>query len=212
MISVVVEPTNLLEDDMSKGMAAKGITSVVINAEHLAREAKAGRDLWAEAKAGKFQVIALAPESLRKPQFIAMMNDENFRKRWKVADVDEAHLVSDWGPDFQSAYEDIWTLRALGPKHLTFVALSATLQPGRQTDRVFNKLGFVKGKYHLDRRDCERHNVNYIFREIRYAHTTHQFRDLDWLVPEHMTKASDVPKFILFSDTIETGHRIAVYL
>lgn len=139
-------------------MTVKGITSVVINAEHLAREAEKGRELWAEARSGKFQVIALAPEA----------------------------LVSDWGPDFRDAYEEIWTIRAHAPKDLTVVALSATLEPGRQTERVLSKLGFSEGKYHLDRRDCERHNVNYIFREVS--------------------------KFILFSNTIETGHRIAVYL
>lgn len=89
----------------------------------------------------------------KKVVFKTMINNETFRKRWKVVYVDEAHLVSDWGPDFHNTYEEIWTIRAHAPKDLTVVALSATLEPGGQTERVLSKLGFSEGKYHLDRRD-----------------------------------------------------------
>jgi hypothetical protein len=47
---------------------------------------------------------------------------------------------------------------------------------------------------------------------IEFAHTEHVFRDLDWLIPADLQKPSDIVKRLLFTDTIEHGHRITIYL
>ncbi|KAI0727385.1 hypothetical protein C8Q72DRAFT_975954 [Fomitopsis betulina] len=97
MITVVVEPTNYLELDLAASVREKGLSSVIINAEMLATAIRSGRDLWREAREGQHQIIALAPESLASLHFNAMINDPQFRQRWGVLVVDEAHLVSEWG-------------------------------------------------------------------------------------------------------------------
>jgi hypothetical protein len=82
-------------------------------------------------------------------------------------------------------------MRPRAPEHVVFVALSASVEPGKETQEVLRRIGFRHGAYHFDKRDCERHNVDYIFRNIQYAYTGHIFRDLDWLIPADMQKASD---------------------
>jgi hypothetical protein len=91
------------------------------------------------------------------------------------------------------------------------VALSASVEPGHETKEIIHRIEFRLGKHYFDRRDCKRHNVDYIFRDIKYAHTGHVFRNLDWLIPADLRKPSDIVKRLLFTDTIEHGH-ITTYL
>ncbi|KAI0043310.1 P-loop containing nucleoside triphosphate hydrolase protein, partial [Auriscalpium vulgare] len=214
MITIVVEPTNALESDLAASLRQKGVTSVAINAETLkeAAEANPKRDLWREARECRYQVITTSPENLKGVEFHKLIEDKTFRARWRVLAADEAHLVDQWGADFRKAYADIWTLRSRGPEHLTILAMSASVEKGRQFDQIVRCLGFCEGTYHLDKRDCERRNVHLIFREARYAYTGHAFRDLDWLVPEKMSRPSDLKKWIIYCDTIEQGHRVTQYL
>jgi superfamily II DNA helicase RecQ len=182
------------------------VTATVINAETLAAAAQSGRDLWKEARECQYQVITLSPESLRSDEFKVLRQDGRFCARWGVIVVDEAHLVDKWGCDFRKSFADIWTLRSFAPNHITFVAFSASMELGRQTEQVLQSLGFRKGHYYFDKPDCEPHNVNLIFRDIKYTCTGHMFRDLDWLIPVDLTQASDLSKWLLISDTIEVGH------
>ncbi|KAI0065342.1 hypothetical protein BV25DRAFT_1798449, partial [Artomyces pyxidatus] len=214
MITIVVpvEPTNALESNIASSLRSKGLSSVVINAETLAEAARSHRDLWEEARNCQYQVIATSPENPRSPRFNELIQDPKFRARWGVLAVDEAHLVADWGDDFRKAYAEIWTLRSRAPDHLTFLAMSASVEPGRHTNEILRCLGFTEGTYLLDRRDCEQHNVNFVFRDLRFAFTGHKFRDLDWLIPEDMRQPSDLEKWIVYCDTIEDGHRVTLYL
>ncbi|KAH9829868.1 P-loop containing nucleoside triphosphate hydrolase protein [Rhodofomes roseus] len=211
-ITVVVEPTNYLESDVVTKLVEKGVSSVVINRDTLGDASRDGRDLWNEVKACRYRVITLAPETLGSEAFRRVINDPEFRRRWRVFVMDEAHLCDLWGADFRKAFSDVWTIRSRAPEHVAFMALSASVEPGRQTAQVLRCLGFRRGRYHMDRRDCERININIIFRDVQYAYSGYDFRDLDWLVPENMTKAGDVPKRLVFCETIELGHRVTLYL
>lgn len=138
--------------------------------------------------------------------------DATVRARLGQFTVDEAHLAVEWGVDFRTAYQDISTMRARLPMHTVFVALSASVEPGRQFESCLTTMGFRQGRYHLEKRDCERHNVALVMRTINYTSSTYEFRDLDWLIPETLTKASDVLKRIVFCQAIELGHRLVIYL
>ena len=121
-------------------------------------------------------------------------------------------MVHEWGADFRPLYRDIWTLRLQAPDHLMVVTLSATMEPGPQTECILRHLGFHEGTYHLDHRDCEHHNVTFIFQDILFPYTGYNFHDLDWLIPDDLTKATSEPKRLLYCDTIELGHRVTQYL
>jgi len=66
------------------------------------------------------------------------------------AGVDEVHLVDEWGCDFRKSFADIWTLRSFVPDHVTFVAFSASVELGRQTEQVLRSPGFHKGHYYFE--------------------------------------------------------------
>ena len=95
---------------------------MVINADRLAAAAQSGQNLWQEAKECRYQVITLAPETLKSDEYRNLIKDEDFRVRWGVLTVDEAHLTYEWGTDFWYTYGEIWTLRAYAPEHVVFVA------------------------------------------------------------------------------------------
>ncbi|KAI0038009.1 P-loop containing nucleoside triphosphate hydrolase protein, partial [Auriscalpium vulgare] len=212
MITVVVEPTNALETDIASGLRTKGVSCVAINADTVAAAKAAGRDLWDEARRCSYQVVTTAPENLSSVEFKTCLDDPHFRNRWGTLTVDEAHFVDEWGADFRKAYADIWSLRSRGPDHLTVVAMSASIEKGRQLGQIVHSLGFEPGTYHFEKRDCERHNVDYIFRTAQHSFSGHEFRDLDWLIPEEMDKPSDIDKAVVYCDTIELGHRVTLYL
>ena len=170
------------------------MTAAVINADTLAIAAQSGQNLWREAKECRYQIITLAPETLKSYEFQDLIKDQNFRARWGVLTVDEAHLTYEWGVDFRFVYGEIWTLRAYAPDHVVFVALSASVEPGHETKEVIRRVGFRQNNFHFDRRDCESHNVDYVFRNIQFASTGHVFRDLDWLIPVDLRKPSDLAK------------------
>ncbi|TFY76799.1 hypothetical protein EWM64_g7210 [Hericium alpestre] len=165
-ITVVVEPTNFLEEAMAENLRAKGLMSVVINRDTLLKATLEGQDLWQEARACKYQIIALSPELLRSPEFSVMISTPYFRALWRVLAIDEAHLTDKWGADFRPLYEDIWSIRPCGPEHLTVVALSASVEPEGQTRHILQHLGFTEGTYHMDQRDCEHRNMDLVFRTV----------------------------------------------
>ncbi|TFY75471.1 hypothetical protein EWM64_g8541 [Hericium alpestre] len=212
MITVIVEPTNALENNMASKLKNKGLTAIVINAEKIEEAKTKSRNLWDEAKSGQYQIITLSPEMLKSQEYSVLNNDPYFRQHWCILVVDKAHLVDHWGTDFRKAYADIWALRSHGPEHLTLVAMSASMERGGQMTQILQRLGYRENAFHLDKRDCQCHNVDLIFRTVQFTSTGFEFHDLDWLVPEDLASASDVPKCIVYSDTIETGHRITVYL
>ncbi|KAJ7588079.1 P-loop containing nucleoside triphosphate hydrolase protein [Mycena floridula] len=211
-IGLLVAPTNSLEADMVAGFRAKGLTAVAINSETLAEAAMEKRDLWDEAMQGLYRILLISPETTKTTKFDCLINNNFIRPRLSQFTVDEVHLVDEWGAEFRQAYSDLGTLRARLPDHCTFVALSATVEPGQQLKRIISSLGFREGHYHLEKRDCERHNVNLTIRVFQHSSTGFQFRDLDWLIPLDLKSASEILKTILYTDTIELGHRIVVYL
>lgn len=235
-LTIVVSPTNTLEADMVRVAAIyqlyiltdlllvcypqvqrlerMGITAVAVNRDTLKTAAKqrpAG-DLWGEVRKGAYHVVLLSPEMLQTEAFNAAIRDPAVRARLAVFCVDECHLIDEWGVDFRTAYGAIkdtipwlptWTVRA---------SLTATLEPGRQTTVVMAALGFTASNVFLDRRDCERTSIDIVIRPVQYSISTNEFLDLDELIPSDLQKVADVPKTLIYCETIELGHRVAAYL
>ena len=163
-------------------------------------------------RCGLYQVILLSPEILQSPAFSTTLKADSVRRRLAVFCVDECHLVDEWGADFRKAYAEIKDIIPLLPTWSVRVALTATLESGRQTTIVKNALGFTETNVFLDRRDCERHNIDIILRPIQYTISANEFLDLDWLIPVDLRNAVEVPKTILYCETIGLGHRVTKYL
>ncbi|KAF7983684.1 hypothetical protein HWV62_19595 [Athelia sp. TMB] len=197
---------------MARGLENKGVSALVINSESLARASLKGRDLWAEARTGRYQMVLCGPETTVKNEaFDAFIEDPETRTRLGCLIIDEIHLIYAWGPDFRKSFGTLGSLRARLPEHTVLVGLTATLEPGRETEAVIQSACF-KSTYHFERRDCERRNVEIIFREIKYNVSGYEFRDLDWLIDRGLLKASDILKCIIYCESIELGHRVTLYL
>jgi superfamily II DNA helicase RecQ len=194
-------------------MQKKNISSIAINSDTLteASLASPARDLWAEAKTGMHLLILIDPEMMKSREYQTFISDKNVRSRLSQFTVDELHVADEWGVDLRKDFQDISTIRARLPDHTTFVGLSASIEPGRQYEACVKLMGFRPG-YHLEKRDCERHNVALIMRAIKYTCSGVVFLDLDWLIPPGITRASDAPKSLLFVQSIEQGHRVVQYL
>ena len=228
-ITLVVCPTNFLESDLVcitnhlyklsyflaklqvSSLRKKGVSAQAINAETLAAASLVGRDIWAEAKTGIYQVLLFSPETTATDEYDTFIHDEVVQPQIGYFVVDEIHLVYEWAPKFRTLYKTLFTMRAQLPEWTVFVGLTATLEPGLETDMVIRSVGF-KSNFHFEKRDCERRNIDLIIREIKYHCTGYEFHDLDWLIPPDLTKASDLPKRLVYCETIKMGHRLTVYL
>ncbi|KAJ7212960.1 P-loop containing nucleoside triphosphate hydrolase protein [Mycena pura] len=212
-MSIVVSPTNFLQRDMVASMLKKNISSIAINSDTLTAAALVlpKRELWAEAKTGMHRLVFIGPETSKSADYQGFIANQNVRSRLAQFTVDEVHAADEWGVEFRTDFQDIPTMRARLPDHTTYVALSASIEPGRQYDNCVKLMGFRPG-FHLEKQDCERYNVALIVRRIKYTSSGLEFRDLDWLVSLDLTKASDALKYLLFVQSIEQGHRIVNYL
>lgn len=143
--------------------------------------------------------------------FDSLISDSGFRARLGSFVIDEIYLIYIWGPDFRKHFLKLGELRTRLPEHTVLVGLTATLEPGRETDAVIQSACFNRD-YHFERQDCERQNVDIIFRNIKYSCSGYEFRDLDWLIDSGLLKASDIAKCIIYCESIELGHRVALYL
>jgi superfamily II DNA helicase RecQ len=71
------------------------------------------------------------------------------------------------GPEFRTVYETLFTMRARLPEWAIFVGLTAMSEPGKQTNTIIR----LVANFHFEKSDGERHNVDFIIREIKYPCT-----------------------------------------
>jgi len=153
------------------GIRKNRLSAVVINSETIAASTRRSppRNLWKEARSGVHEVVFIGPEMLRSPEFSEFLLEEAVRCRLGQLTVDEVHLLDEWGADFRVAHQEISTLQARLPDHTAIVALSAAIEPGRQYEACIRALGLKFKNFHLEKRDCERRNVDLIIRPILFT-------------------------------------------
>ena len=93
-----------------------------------------------------------------------------FRRNVVFGCVDEAHLIKEWGRLFRLAFRHIGAFfRGRLPPKTSVIALSATLQPGPDTDCVTTSLGMVQDAFTLLRRSNERSNTQFIIEVLEHG-------------------------------------------
>jgi ATP-dependent DNA helicase RecQ len=118
---LVVSPLIALMQDQVRALDELGIEAAFLNSS-LSREEQA--DVIRRLKAGKIQLLYVAPERLVQPQTQALLAGIPLA----LIAIDEAHCVSQWGHDFRPDYLALDTLRALFPG-VPRLALTATATP-----------------------------------------------------------------------------------
>jgi superfamily II DNA helicase RecQ len=131
-----------------------------------------------------------------------VLRNEELSRRILSIVIDEAHVVSHWGSDFRKKYGTLGILRALLPKGIPFVAMSATL--GRRVRRdVLHKLQFDENDFLDLNLGNNRSNVSIVVRAIQNPMNT--YTDLDFLIPDGVTNPSDVKKAFVYADSVSVG-------
>ena len=180
---------------------AAGLTTVVINAETRDRS-----HMWTKASESGPRVLLLSPEQLISKQLERLVNDLGFRKRVCLLAVDEAHLLDTWGNSFRKAYLQIEFMRARFESALVMIAMTATLLPGEQTERVRKFIG-LRDNHHTVRRSNRRPEIQLLFRTLSHGIENWEFSDLRWIIDNMWQK-----KIIVFCSSINDGFRIFSYL
>jgi ATP-dependent DNA helicase RecQ len=128
---VVISPLIALMKDQVDGLRERGLPAGAIHSG-LPRGERAAVE--SDLTAGKLRLLYVAPERLRSPSFMRVMEDT------KVARliVDEAHCISQWGHDFRPDYRRLGGLRErLG---VSAAAFTATATPDVRRD-IIGQLG-----------------------------------------------------------------------
>ncbi len=114
-------------------------------------------EVRADLLTGKTKLLYVAPESLTKPENVALLKEI----RISFYAVDEAHCISEWGHDFRPEYRRI---RAIIDEigRAPIIALTATATPKVQSDIVRN-LGIQDAK--VFKSSFNRPNLYYEIRE-----------------------------------------------
>ena len=123
-VTLVISPLISLMKDQVQSMVEGGIPAAYINSSLTAAQtAKA----LANANAGKYKLIYIAPERLDSPEFLAFTRQTSI----SMVAVDEAHCVSQWGQNFRPGYLGIGGFIEALPVRPVVSAFTATA-----TDRV----------------------------------------------------------------------------
>ena len=140
-----------------------GLTTVIINAETPERS-----DMWTRAGESGSRVLLLSPEQLISKRLEKLVNDSGFRRRVCLLSVDEVHLLDTWGKSFRKAYLQIEFMRARFESNLVMIAMTATLLPGEQTERICKFVG-LKSRYHKVHRSNRRPEIQLLFRVLSHG-------------------------------------------
>lgn len=85
------------------------------------------------------------------------------------------------------------------------IAMTATLLPGKQTERVCKFVG-LQGYHTVQQSNC-RPEVQLLFRTLSHGIENWEFPDLRWVIDDIQQK-----KIIIFCTSIKDGFRIFSYL
>ena len=136
--TVVVSPLISLMQDQVAAARARGLPAAALNSS---LPVAVQREIMARVERGEVRLLYTSPERL--PRVARELAER--RVRVALLAVDEAHCISEWGPDFRPAYRTLRRLRALlgWPQA---IALTGSATPAVRTDitRVLG-LGGARG-------------------------------------------------------------------
>lgn len=137
---VVVSPLIALMQDQVRGLRELGIRAGCL---HSGQDLEDKRTVFQEIRKGGAFVLYVSPERVQKPGFAEWARTQDIA----LFAIDEAHCVSQWGPDFRPDYHKLSLLRQIKPE-TTILALTATATPTVLED-VIRSLGLRNVDRHV---------------------------------------------------------------
>lgn len=137
---VVVSPLIALMNDQVRLLESMGIPAGCV---HSGQTMDEKRDVFARLRKGGPFVLYVSPERVQNAGFGEWIRTQNV----VLFAIDEAHCVSQWGPDFREDYHKLKLLRELRPD-IPILALTATATPTVLKD-VGRQLGMKSPESHV---------------------------------------------------------------
>lgn len=153
-VGVVVTPLVALMRDQVEALGQLGVAAAGLNSAVPADEAARIRRAAAD---GQLDLLYVTPERLLTPEFLAYLG----RVPLALFAIDEAHCVSQWGPDFRPDYAGLGALRRAFPE-IPVLALTATADARTRAD-IGASLGIDDGRLFLA--SFDRPNIRYAITE-----------------------------------------------
>jgi ATP-dependent DNA helicase RecQ len=123
---IVISPLISLMQDQVRSLHANGLRAGCL---HSGMSDDEKRRVFVELKQSGPYILYLSPERVQRPGFVAWM----LRTPVQLFAIDEAHCVSQWGPDFRQDYARLKLLRECCPD-VPILALTATATPAVLSD------------------------------------------------------------------------------
>ncbi len=125
---VVVSPLISLMRDQVEALKHNGVNAAALNS---ALSAERALKVWDDARSGALKILYVSPERLAGDRTVESLRALNPA----LLAIDEAHCVSQWGPDFRPDYARLGYVReAMGDPPT--LALTATADAATRTDIV----------------------------------------------------------------------------
>ena len=134
-----------------------------------------------DLESGKYQVILSSPEMcLKHSDFCKLLSSAKFSKAICSIVVDEAHCITQWGPQFRPEYAELGDIRAFAP-HAPVLITSATLTPSSLDHARKIMQVDSSSSYHL-MLGVDRPNIAW---SVRHMERGKDLESLQFIIPPH---------------------------
>lgn len=123
---IVISPLIALMKDQVRSLRQFGIAAGCL---HSGQDLEEKREVFAGIRNHPEFVLYLSPERVQNPGFAGWLKEQEVC----LFAIDEAHCVSQWGPEFRQDYHRLGLLREIKPE-VPILALTATATPTVLTD------------------------------------------------------------------------------
>jgi len=148
--AIVVSPLISLMQDQVQALQDLGVEAYYLNSS-LSFDAR--RDVITKLERGEIKLLYVAPERLVHEEFLSRIKDIKI----SLFAIDEAHCISQWGPDFRPEYQQLTILRERFPD-IPCMALTATADELTRQD-IIRALQLETAHHHIA--SFNRPNIEY---------------------------------------------------
>ena len=156
--AIVVSPLIALMHNQVSAIKEAGVAAEYLNSS---LDLESARATERALRAGKLDLLYVAPERLMTPRFLDQLDHLRDTERLALFAIDEAHCVSQWGHDFRPEYLQLSILPERYPA-IPRIALTATAD--RQTrDEIIERLHLSAARCFIS--SFDRPNIHYMIVE-----------------------------------------------
>ena len=153
-VGVVISPLIALMQDQVDALRAVGVRAGFLNST---QDFEQRRLTEQELLAGELDLLYLAPERLRVPATLDLLDRAVARAGVSLFAIDEAHCVSQWGHDFRPDYLELSQLHQRWPQ-VPRIALTATATEATRTE-IAERLDLTEAEHFVA--SFDRPNISY---------------------------------------------------